>query len=277
MENKHTTTLKRITSVLPILYLALIFFASLKSFIYYSFFGINVFDYLTLQEIAVSFFDEIALVIAFSLITTIFTPSIFPSPLQMLSEIRKKKKIVVPDISDVKGKQDSVVGLTKATRVYFILIFILVFIFVLVRFLLNKSDLFQLMTNTFSTIIIIAIILFVSRRIIEAKNFEPLEAYSPFLAIFVIVGLTFFLATFEIEDVKYKERYYGTVIEMDDKTITSDSDCYYIGRTKDFLFIHDERNLTNIIYPSYNVKRIVIPNQYKKEQTKGLLKNIKLK
>ena len=84
-----------------------------------------------------------------------------------------------------------------------------------------------------------------------------------FIVIFIIISAFFSNNIFnEIRSVKKDKIYYGTEIhyqKFDDKIkFISDSTSYYIGKTKNYVFIFQELNNTTKIIPVKNINQIII-------------------
>nr|WP_321484991.1 hypothetical protein [uncultured Draconibacterium sp.] len=269
-------SIQRGISLIPALTIFLIFFAALKNYFYYTHFGLNIFDFWSLQEIIISFLDEIVFIIIMILAISTILPTRIPSPLKLLYEFRNEKKII-----DIKPKnpvenQKAVVEITKIYRIIGLLTFSLIFIFSLFQFFTKKTNEYQLWLSILATSTLIAGTIVLSSQIIKAKDFFPLIIYFPVLLTIALFGFSLILASFDITSVKFNGKYAGTVIEFKDRTIVSDAHCYYIGKTKDYIFMHDEREKKNIIYKTDDIKKITYPLKNEVETEKDDLKGFNI-
>ena len=84
-----------------------------------------------------------------------------------------------------------------------------------------------------------------------------------FIVVFIVISAFFSKNIFnEIRSVKKDKIYYGTEIhyqKFDNKIkFISDSTSYYIGKTKNYVFIFQELNNTTKIIPVKNIDQIII-------------------
>ncbi|RPD44428.1 hypothetical protein [Paracnuella aquatica] len=76
---------------------------------------------------------------------------------------------------------------------------------------------------------------------------------------FFLIGLLIvYLTLIEVRTVKRSKYYYGTQINLDnDEKFVSDSSTYFIGNTKNYLFIYSEETNSTRVLPMSRIKEIV--------------------
>jgi len=75
------------------------------------------------------------------------------------------------------------------------------------------------------------------------------------------LGLLMLVSTISSSYIEHKEvtidkKYFGTIVKLSDRSIVSDSNYYFIGKTRGYLFMHDEKKSFNDIIPMSEVKML---------------------
>jgi lysylphosphatidylglycerol synthetase-like protein (DUF2156 family) len=76
----------------------------------------------------------------------------------------------------------------------------------------------------------------------------------------IMIFMLTLVTTLDIRSVQ-NGRYKGTVIETEKETYISNDTSYFIGKTKDFVFIYRPRDFSTIIIPSNEIIRIILKSK----------------
>lgn len=234
--------------LLPYLGIVVLFLGVFRSMLFYYFFGINIVDYLELGEIISSFLD----VIVISAI--LFFWSLFQRFLQQKSErlidwfwSRKKPNVEASvENSPVETKESRIVGVVVSSLIF------------VVFCLINRvscSEFLSAVISLFGVLLIIHGIYFGIASTQKSSMRTAIFSY-----VYIIGGAMLLLAgnsifqVYRIQDVK---KYVGTTITFNDKSVfVSDSQHYYIGKTENYLFIHNQSSHTTDAYPMSAVSKL---------------------
>ncbi len=74
----------------------------------------------------------------------------------------------------------------------------------------------------------------------------------------LLIAISIFSAYQDFKDVREGKRFLGTTIKLVDRVLISDSNYYYIGKTRNFIFIHNQTKETNDIIPMSEVKMLTL-------------------
>lgn len=126
-------------------------------------------------------------------------------------------------------------------------------------------------TQYFSFLIILLIVLLFLTFIYELRRqwFVKYESYPKFiytdllkLSLLLLI-YTVIKAYEEHDNVVSKKKYIGTSIQMEMDTLESDSNFYYIGQTRNFIFFHDQKDKSMTVIPIADIKKIKIKKKTK--------------
>jgi uncharacterized membrane-anchored protein len=96
------------------------------------------------------------------------------------------------------------------------------------------------------------------RRKKTSKAFRQITDFVSLL-IFMLI-LVMMQATFEVRSVKINKKYEGvSIIRTDSSKYVSDASFYYIGKTKEYIFFHNEKTNTTEVIPASDVKNLFFP------------------
>ena len=79
-------------------------------------------------------------------------------------------------------------------------------------------------------------------------------AYAKLFSVLLILTISSAYSDFHF--VKKNKKYFGTSIKLSDRNIISDSNYYFIGKTRNFIFLHDDKKDINDIIPMSEVKML---------------------
>lgn len=111
-------------------------------------------------------------------------------------------------------------------------------------------------------------IYFESQQLLTKKNVK----INKLTIVFIIsaLNLCFFAGISGISEahkVKLTNYYFGSTFELDDgKIIQSNSEKYYIGKSKEFLFFYKPKEELTQIIPVSRIKNIELKNNYAKQR-----------
>jgi hypothetical protein len=98
---------------------------------------------------------------------------------------------------------------------------------------------------------------------IKHKKFQSSFEFQAF-TYFLLIGLlvTFFvgyIGSAQAKAVRDLKSYYGTIVQLDDNSkIISDSSFYYVGNTRNYLFLYNEKEKKTSIIPMSKIKELTI-------------------
>ena len=203
----------------------IIFFGFFKQYIYYSFFNINISEYIDFDEILTSFLDDL-----FLFIFIIFTTSIIF--IYLVSKAPKSKNVIAKKITE--GKRGLIID-------------IILIIFFIVTYILVKS-IFLIYFCIFISINIIDDIL--TRKYLNLHIRFTIIAFMFYISILILYSAIEYIFVFKTNQNKYTITY-----KINDECI-SDSTNIYVGKTKKYIFfVNYNKNIVEII-PNSNVLKI---------------------
>lgn len=237
----------------PYLGTLIILLSATKLTIYYSLFGLNVSSYLEFSEILTLFLNDLLFFIAL-----IFLQNLLMFLMQPNEELESISKGLHNTLTEK--------NLLKRIFAYAInginLLLVTSFWIIGIPFWLWLSEL-PFSTYLYFLYIVLGVlaletIIYETRRQWFVKfNEHPKMIYTNLAKLFVVLlGLTIISAYQDYESVKTNKKYLGTTLKLADKDIISDSSYYYIGKTRNFVFFHDQKKRTNDIFPVSEMKMI---------------------
>lgn len=257
MNNKNKTAREKIIESSVVISGILIFFGFLKQYWYYSSFDIPIHQYLSLDEILILFFAELAYICKLLLWASIYILFLVIIE-KIINWIWGKKIISSTEISNDKdaigGVMDNVLKNKK------VLVGLFVFSFVLAI----GGFFWFYYTNSITSIIYFALISCQTALLFFEWINDGIETEFSII-ILVVVGLSVLLIcknNLDINRTKTQYDEYTYTLEMKDKNIKTSKDTLYLGKTKGFIFLYNNINSESIIFKNKNV------NVYKKKKKK---------
>jgi hypothetical protein len=230
------------SSVAPYLGAGLLLLGIVRMCLYYSYFGINIVNFIELSEIILSLLDlGVGFVIALVCVLICFVAVVVYGNL-----VNKNGKISLA--LEVK---------TDARERYFFPLLILVF---WILGLIDGTD-HPLILLGILIVTIIALV-FLTVHIWSMNERKPRTGNGVLfyaLCFATCVTITIASAVKSIHSVRYDLRYYGTTIELEGQPpIVSDSTHYYIGKCKNYLFVYHQTEKMTEVIPMSSVQKITL-------------------
>jgi hypothetical protein len=240
----------------------IIFLGMVRLIIFYNSFGISITDYLDFSEIITSFFDIIVLVVVFFGIALI--QSFLIRDKEKLERANAKRQEILKEENYFKLWWLYV----KYLKGLIAITFLVIVGCVIGHFWFSSVTIWALFLTSSALVFLIFVI--VTSVEIERKDlqFNATIAGRRFIY-FVLYGLaiTFCVSSYSFYQansiMKDKTNIGVTIILSNDKAIVSDSSNYYIGKTKNYLFIYHEKEKTTDVYPIARIKQMTMPNKKK--------------
>lgn len=232
-------------SFVPFLGSGLLFLGLIRLYIYYQLFNVNVVEYIAAGEIITSFLD-VVVIIALVLITLLCAAAF---TLFLRDAFTKKKARNTENDEDTDTPDEPSIK----TR-YFIL-------FSVVMATLKSVPEKSLYVFIFNYLAIAgAVVVIWAYKVLNRKDRPPGLLSFLFPYALLIIASIFWLASssfYKAHRVIDKKKYYGTVIMLTDGTyMRSDSNRYFMGKTSEYVFVHNESEKATEIIPINLVKKI---------------------
>jgi len=233
----------------------LLFLGICRLISYYGEFGINIVNYLDFSEILTSFFD-VFVILAFIFSITFIQG--FLSASKRSEESNRKRKNIIEEKFLIKR-----MGMYFSYYISSFVgaIFALSFNFLVLR-LFDKSliwnDLFYYYLVTLGYYVFL---IFLTEIEIRHKYFQSSDSFKFYIQVLIystlVVALVIYTGYRQALSVKERKIYYGTAIELEGNSrIVSDSTTYYIGNTKNYLYVYHEKDGSTDVIPMTRIKLI---------------------
>ncbi|WP_143273616.1 hypothetical protein [Aquimarina sp. MAR_2010_214] len=237
----------------PYLGTLLILLGATKLTIYYSLFGVNIASYLEFSEILTLFLNDLLYFIAIIFIVNL---------LMFLMQPNNELENISKGLHDTLTEKNLLKRIL-AYAVNGINLLILTLIWVIgipFWFWLSKLPFTTYLYYFYPILCLILLltIIYETRRqwFIKFKE-HPKMIYTNLAKLFIILlGLTISSAYQDFKSVKTNKKYLGTTLKLSDRNVVSDSSYYYIGKTRNFIFFHDQKKKINDIFPMNEIKML---------------------
>lgn len=224
----------------------LIFFGFLKLVIYYSYFNLEIVNFIAFSEIITSFLDDINILVFFGCIMALQSGPI-------MNYFHKKSKLKIEELFDI------IMEVIYKFKLWYILFYIVILTFLMLLLLFETTSLNYFVVY-FMTICILQILTYFLVKKVDDGKYE-ISTFNVGISIFIglIVGV-FLLAHHDIENIESQKRI--VKIETSDSTFecNSNNSWVYLGKTDQFLFLHNLNAKSNVIIPSSELKIIEFKN-----------------
>ena len=241
--------LEKTIKLLPLLSILIITLGFVYYRAFYMSFGIRIVDYLELSEILTLFLDE--LYIFYTSVAFLVVLYISIQNWKYTSEESKNLSTLPPPIQSIRQ-------LKKSEIVLIIVGALLIIIFfggIPYLFIQNRAqfaDLIPILSiSVYIGFFIVASL--ASRSNYKAYFFNP---YAIILFIILILNASGSFAKIRVHDITCGHVNSGTDFILDNSLIQSDSVCYYLGKTKNFLFYYDAEQQKATAYPMSRIKKM---------------------
>jgi len=240
----------------PFLGSFLLFLGVCRLISYYGEFGINVVNYLDFSEILTSFFDLFVL-LSFSL-SMMFIQGFLSANKESEESITKREKILEEKYFIKR------IGLYFS---YYIGSFFWALVnatfYIVISRIFDKSIKWSNLIYTYLLALALYIFLiFLNEIELKHKQFKSSESFRFWTQLLIyctiIVVLVIYIGFRQASSVKKLKYYYGTTVKLDDNSeIVSDSSAYFIGNTKNYLYVYHEKDSSVVIIPMSKIKQII--------------------
>jgi len=237
----------------------LIGMGAIKLILFYKSFNFNVIEFIELTEVLILFLNDI-----FYLIIMIIMGVIF--------EFVQTSKYELNKIQNIQNEIKQSEKFGKRIKNYYklykeglwaILVFGITDLAIYITSKTTNENIHLLFIFTGALCLTMIVWAEIKLKIKRLSGDNVSTRMNNFIVIFIIISAFFSNNIFnEIRSVKKDKIYYGTEIhyqKFDDKIkFISDSTSYYIGKTKNYVFIFQELNNTTKIIPVKNINQIII-------------------
>jgi hypothetical protein len=233
----------------------LIFLGISRLLSYYSVFGINIATYLDFSEILTSFFDLFVMLSFF--FSTMFIQGFLSANKESEESVMKKRQILEEKyffkriILYSSYYLGSLVWAIFYASCYF-----------LVSRIFDKSMTWgNLFYSYLFALVFYIFLIFLNEIEIKHKQFKSSDSFRFWMQLLIysilVVTLIIYVGYRQAKSVMNTKFYYGTTIELENNIrIVSDSSTYFIGNTKNYLYMYHEKDSAVDIIPLTRVKQI---------------------
>ena len=236
----------------------IIFLGIVRLITFYASFGVPILQFLDFTEIITSFLD--ILVLAVILVVAIIINSFLTDD----NEITNKKSLQREEIfkEDDYGKR-LLLYLRYVREIIFIGL-LTILGFVIYHFIDNT---FPLQINVLVSFYYCAFLLYVIAILtIERKHRQTSsnrlrrQNFSVFFNFIILTLIVVAIASYQANAIKRHHSTAGTIIKLDNnEIIVCDSLSYFVGNTKNFLFIYHAAESRSDVFPMSRIKEITLP------------------
>lgn len=215
---------------IPVISIFILISSIIKNYIYYDYFGININEFTSLSEFTLLFISEIKLYLIFILALILFLPAI------LLKNYTQAKF----------GEKNFTYSLTYG----FASICLILCPLKIIMIVLNENDIIILIEESQNWLII----LFISILFLVKKNVTLLKNLYLFFCVISLLIFSTSKAYIDIENVKRNKPNYEIEFVYENKIYKSKTNYIFIGKTHDYIFIHNLRNKYTEIFKIQDVK-----------------------
>lgn len=214
----NSIQVEKILKFIPLISLFILINSIIKNYIYYDYFGININEFTSLSEFPLLFISEIKLYMIFILALILFLPII------LLRNYTQSKF----------GEKNFSYSLTYAfTSICLILCPIKI-----IMIILNENDNIIIIKESQNWLIIF----FISILFLAKKDITLLKNLYLFFCVLSLFIFSTTKAYIDIENVKRNKPNYEIEFVYENKIYKSKTNYVFIGKTHDYIFIHNLRN-----------------------------------
>lgn len=246
--------IKKDTLLLLIPYIGsiFIFFGFIKLLYFYYLFGINISEYLELTEIITLFFKDILFFSALILIITLVSFISFNKNFS-----NEKNSFDYNENNTIKRLKNYF----KGNPIIPLTLLLMGFRHLNLAKGVDSWPFERIILVMWGVNLLLIIVHELNRKYYLLHGKFPNQIY-PIMGMIFSVFTVFVLrsAYDEFETIKEKKSTFGSTVQLSDNTIISDSTYYFIGKTKDYIFFHNQRKRQTDIFPVSEVKKIQLKN-----------------
>lgn len=227
----------------------LIFIGFLKQYWFYSHFGIAIQQYLTLDEILILFFAEIVYILKLTLFLLLYLLSIAIIGRIISSRQAKKNKGHINENEDESELDSFFDALFMGKKGAVLIVSIIAVIITYILFICHQTTFTVLLLS----LMCLQCTIFFINWLTNTYD-EDFTMYTAFL-----IGLFVLLLCKNKIDINETQNQFTKIqysIELNDRTINTSKDTLYLGKTKDYLYLFDNKSKQSIILKTENLNSI---------------------
>lgn len=231
--------------VVSVITLMIISAGMIKEYLYYKMFGIRIFSFLSIDEIIISFADNLLYYSLILISSAFFLISFIANCEALLHSISSLS--LISRVIEYFGKNLPALFIT-------IMLNAAIWLF---GYLRKNIHWFETLLNIVLSWIafwLLPILLFEIRISTDISS----SGMSNYYIIIIAISLALYsiMSAFnEAYKVKHYKHYQGTEVELEDEIITSDDEYYYVGHSKNYIFFFDPEVKAAEVWPIATVKR----------------------
>ncbi|MEI9954913.1 MAG: hypothetical protein WDM90_01035 [Ferruginibacter sp.] len=237
----------------------IIFLGMTRLIVFYNAFGITITNYLDFSEIITSFFNVLFVILIFLAYTSI--QNFIMSDKEEMERAETKRNAIIKEENYLKIWWLYIKYLKRVLVLGLLTIIGLITSHYFFNGISNWA-IFLISSSFFLLISFIVLSTEIERKHVQfnssinRRRFLYLTLYGLILTFSVV-----YYSSYQASQIKIKKATLGVRIFLDnDKELVSDSINYYIGQTKNYLFIYHEKNKTTDVYPMTRIKQMTMVN-----------------
>lgn len=246
--------MEKLLKFIPLLSTLLIFFGVFHLFVFYSAFNINIFNYLDFSEIITSFLHQLIFILLEVFGAIIF--GVFYFPVAKQSAIKYSDLIHTNNYSFL---QRLILNIKR--NIIFLLIMLWLNIFLVIAYFklhIFSLNFFVICLLTNSYLMLVNIFSTELNRFFNSHR-ETRMVGKSMIVLIILLLLLYLYTTVEVEQITRRKYHSGIIIQLVDKEkLISDSNSYYIGNTKNYLFFYYKNSYKTRVIPMSRVEEINI-------------------
>jgi hypothetical protein len=253
---------KLVLNYLPYIGSILIFLGVIRQIFFYAGFGISIVNYLDFSEIITSFLDLVFLMV-FALLLVIIQSFLKLGNSEIKNKINIKEELIK------QNRNFRVITLYfKYFKEYFIITSLVFSSCFLYDYYNNNIEIIDFLSRLI--FILIMPIPFILSIEFERKH-EKYETKIEFrrlirvvLNSLVVILIISFYSIYQIYNIKINHSTEGTIIELNNnQTLKSNKNIYYVGKSNNFIFIHNSKEKVTTVIPIGQVKAMTFKSKNK--------------
>ena len=226
----------------------IIIFGLSRQLIYYNSFHVPIKYFFSFSEVWLALINDIFFLLPYSLLMLTGYELAIKGRQKSLAAAASKESLEIhlKDHSSKKTKSRKLATIEVIFLILFIILTIVCIYYWITATNFSTKVLFCL-TTILAGFLIISILLF--------RDKEPSESTFIAFSLFMIFFLLAFIINSDVSGVK-RGLYKGTTITTKDSTYTSTDSSFFIGKTENYIFIHNLKDTSTEIIPSESILKI---------------------
>ncbi|MDR4954246.1 hypothetical protein REB14_18860 [Chryseobacterium sp. ES2] len=229
-----TENIEKISKIIPIFSILILFSSIIRNFIFYQYFGININEYIGLSEFTLLFINDLAFYLISILSFLIYLPFIY-----VKDYFRRKYSEEILRFTNTKKIAKTVMVLAVINS---ILIFIIDF----------PLDIQLYFLQTFIIAFFASLLLWLDKSIEFSKKYS-LIFISSLLIIFPIIK-----AFTDINNIENEKPYNEIIFNYNNKQIQSNKYFLFLGKTNEYLFLYNKSTKYTEVFKMSEINNLKI-------------------